>query len=672
MARTRIALTGALVLALLLLPLAPAAAAATTERVPGAAADFGLERDECPVDVPAAYEDRVTCHVLVVPERRTAEADPEKTLRLPVAVIKSSAADPADDPLVFPTTGGPGGGSLIALTHFLEDADWAADHDIILVEQRGDMLAEPTLNCPELDTKEFIVDGALLTGDVGALRWKEQLTACRERLIGEGIDLAAYSSTESASDLMQLRAALGYGSWNLYGLSYGSRLAMTVMRDHPDGLRSVILDGPYPPNVNRYESLPTGFLTAVNAMLAACADSADCNEAYPDLDERLSDVLDSAAAEPLPITVDSPVDGAPLRTETGDADLARGLFSALYSADSVRVLPYLIDQLSRGNAAPLLPLAQQDIDYRDYFTEGLDLSIECAEEVPFNDFPRLGEALAADPLLKHFHLADGLRPECATWAVPALSDIENQAVASGIPTLILNGGYDPVTPLTYGEAAAAALTTRYLYSFPAMGHGALWASTDDECPASIAEQFLTDPAAEPDASCIEQMPPTDFLTTADIYPTTAIYRFNGDLIEDRDPVQIGILAVTVLILIATLVYAIVYGLSWLVRRRGGAPQGAVLAAATASGLFLAFAGALAYVVLTTDPLILAFGIPPLMRPLIIVPLIAIAATILLTVVVVRAWIGGDGTTVHRVILSISAVGSIVFAVWLIVRGLLIF
>ena len=75
-------------------------------------------------------------------------------------VIIASRAATASDPLVFPTSGAPVGGTLDALQHFLEDGDWASeDRDIILVEQRGDALAKPTLDCPELDTEHFVVDG---------------------------------------------------------------------------------------------------------------------------------------------------------------------------------------------------------------------------------------------------------------------------------------------------------------------------------------------------------------------------------------------------------------------------------------------------------------------------------------------------------------------------------
>ncbi|MET0298013.1 MAG: alpha/beta fold hydrolase, partial [Microbacterium sp.] len=509
----------------------------------------------------------------------------------------------------------------------------------------------------------------LLSGTAGDERRLQQLQRCRDRLIEEGIDLGAYTSAASAADLADLRAALGYGPWNLYGLSYGSRLALTVMRDHPDGLRSVVLDGAYPPNVNRYELVPGGFEAALAALVSACDADSSCARDYPDLADTIGEVLERGADDPLTVVADDPHDRSPVRVELTDRTIADGLFSALRDPESVRALPFVLDQLSQGNADAALPLVQRTLDLEGHDAEGLAQSVECAEEIPFNDDTRIADAMAAGAFARHLSVP-ALREECAIWGVPALSAAENAAVSSGVPTLIVTGGFDPATPAPWAQAAAAGLTAATSVVFPSSGHGAVsavWAST---CPSAVAAAFLRDPTAAPDAACAERMPPVDFVTTDDIDPTSAIYLLDRDLRQDRDPAQLAVAAVTVLLLAATVLYGIGYGLAWLVRRRGGAPEGAVLAASVAAGANLTFVGALSVLALTSEPLLLALGTPPAAWPLYLLPFVAIAATAVLVVLVVRAWIGGDGSTGDRMVLSLSALASIGFAIWLLSRGLL--
>ncbi|SFR94895.1 alpha/beta hydrolase fold [Microbacterium sp. cf046] len=657
-------------LALTLFAPTAALAAAGEPQVSAPAPEDAFEEGECTADVPADDQQRVTCGMLTVPERRSPEADPEKTLQLPVTII-AGRAPTTSDPLVFPTSGASSMGRLDALRYFLDDADWAGeDRDVILIEQRGDAHAKPTLDCPELDIEHFVVDGTLLSGDAALERRAEQLTKCHERLIAEGIDLTAYTSAETAADLADLRAALEYDEWNLYGASYGSRLALTAMRDRPEGLRAVILDGVYAPQINRYEDTPAGFTASVDTLLADCAAHAECSRRYPDLEQSLRKVLAGAAEQPLSVTVKNPANGSPLRVRLSDTDLVDGLVSAFSDASVLPVVPYVIDRLAAGEVEAAIPLAQRIVDDADGAGEGLQLSIDCAEEAPFNDDARIAAAIAADELLAHYSLSDGFRADCELWAVPALPPTENLPVSSAIPTLLMSGQYDPVTPAAFAESTAETLALPHVYTFPGRAHGVVWTDGVDDCAAWIAEQFLQDPVTPPDASCIDAMSSPDFLTSEAIHPMSSISRLDGDLIRDRDPLQMMIAGSTVLIFAATLVYAAIYALRWLGRRRGDAPGGLVLVAATSAGLNLASAGGLALVLLNADPMIVAFGLPSGAWPLLVVPFVALAATILLIVSLVRAWMQEEGSLFHRVVLSVSAAASAGFALWLLARGLL--
>lgn len=171
--------------------------------------------------------------------------------------------------------GGPGGETLAILDVFFADAflPFLRDRDLVIFDQRGVGLSEPSLVCPEIRQ----LSRELLDDDLSAATLGLELEAwrrCRDRLLAEGVDLSAYNSAASAADVVALRTALGYESWNLLGVANGSRLELTVMRDDPDGVRAVVLDSAYPPHRSTVKELPANFDRALGVLFAGCAQDA--------------------------------------------------------------------------------------------------------------------------------------------------------------------------------------------------------------------------------------------------------------------------------------------------------------------------------------------------------------------------------------------------------------
>ncbi|MDT0183051.1 alpha/beta fold hydrolase [Microbacterium sp. ARD31] len=677
--RARVGAIIAAVLTSLVLGLGPASASAA----PAGIAAFEvepepIERTECPVPVPATAADRVECGVLIVPERRGDDNDPERVIRIPYAVISATDTERREDPLVVPVgrpaTVSAEGAFAHTVRTFAADGAWAnADRDVIVIEQRGGGLSEPTLDCPEVAIDRLASDGVVASGDARGDRRLAGLQACRDRLVEDGVDLAAYTTRASAGDLADLRAALGYETWNLFAVSYDTRLALTVLRDQAAGLRALILDGPAPLHVDVYQRTPVAFAQAVDQLVASCKADAACADRYPDLDDTLAGVLEDAARSPLDVAVDSPADGSLLTVELDDAVLAQGLSDALARGDATRSLPFLIDQLDRGNVSAALPLVQRSVDRADARVEGLELSLECAEEVPFNDPAAVVEVAAGDPISAHLVPVPDRFAECEIWQVPALGDRETSPVAGEVPTLILTGTFDPLTPHRWGLATAETLPAATVALVSGAGHGTIGArepANAGACARALARQFLADPAQDLEASCLAASGPAAFLTTADIDPTTAIYRLDRDVLEQRDPVQLGVLGVSLILLLATLVYGAVVALRSGLRLSGDIPEGGVLAAVTSAALHLGFAGILGLILVNADRQLLAFGLPPAVWPALLLPLGALVTTVLLIVLLVRAWVQDDGTLLHRILLSVSAAASLTFYLWLLLRGML--
>ena len=289
--------------ALLLAP--PLFAAARTGSGSGSEEDSAAAREssdqvewgDCDVEVPDGVE--IDCGTLTVPADR---ADPDAgTVRLAFGVVRTDADDPAEAPVVY-LSGGPGQGTLESVPQGFDQlyAPLAGSRDVVLLDQRGTGLSEPSLACDEYTSWSRSTLGSDLPAEELEAQAVQALEECRQRLVDDGVDLADYDSAASAADVDDLREALGHDEWDLYGISYGTRLAQTAMRDHPDGIRSVVLDAAYPVDADLYAETPGNAVRAMDALFAACAADPWCATAYPDLGQRFWALVAELDATPRP------------------------------------------------------------------------------------------------------------------------------------------------------------------------------------------------------------------------------------------------------------------------------------------------------------------------------------------------------------------------------------
>jgi pimeloyl-ACP methyl ester carboxylesterase len=230
-----------------------AACATTQSRTApnGSAGTASYQTTPCPRPNIAGFPDLdvppgVQCGYLTVLENR---AKPDgRRIRIFVMRAPAVSATPKPDPIVY-LSGGPGGAGSFEVA-FMVKHGLNADREVIFVDQRGTHRADPLLACPEWE--QFLFDSVSLpfAAESTTVADAAALKECHDRLVATGVDLAAYNSTENAVDIADLKAALGIDRWNVYGVSYGSRLALIVLRDHPQGIRSVVLDSVSPPTVN--------------------------------------------------------------------------------------------------------------------------------------------------------------------------------------------------------------------------------------------------------------------------------------------------------------------------------------------------------------------------------------------------------------------------------------
>jgi pimeloyl-ACP methyl ester carboxylesterase len=334
-----------------------------------------------------------------------------------------------------------------------------------------------------------------------------------------------YNSAANAADLADLRRTLGYEQINLLGISYGTRLALTTMRDQPQHIRSVVLDSAYPPDVNLFAEQSANTVRAFDALFAGCAADAECNAAYPNLRSEFYALVERLNADPISVPVgDYGIGGGGTVTFSGH-DLTGLIFLAMYDTRLIPMLPQIIYELTRNDSELLASLVMLTFQgyhsasawesFADGFSEGMYYSVQCHEEMPFSNDAEVAAAIENSPVLRDYFI-EGFemdRTMCRIWRVHEASASENEPVQSDIPTLVLAGQYDPITPPAWGQHAAETLSNSFFYEFPGFGHGV---SIDDACPESITQAFLNDPTAAPDAACLAEMGGPDFLLPSDI------------------------------------------------------------------------------------------------------------------------------------------------------------
>jgi pimeloyl-ACP methyl ester carboxylesterase len=468
----------------------------------------------CPFTLQTGFVDGkdVLCGFLDVPEDRS---NPHSaTIQLAVAIFKTPSATPAPDPIIF-LQGGPGGRVIqdfapLVMSHQLDLATQFDNHDLIFIDQRGTGYSKPSLQCPEYLNVLFMTDENL-PPDQQVAQQDNALTQCHDRLVKSGIKLSAYTTYSDAADIQDLIEALKLQQVDLYGVSYGTRLALEVMRAFPQHIRSVILDSTVPAQLRLITSVPSDLSRVYSVLFKGCAADSFCNTKYPNLESIFYADIASLNAHPATFQTQDPENNknyTVIFTGNSFADL---LFSAFYATSIIPTLPEMIYQVQQGNLyIPSLLYGPLFLD--DSVSWGMYFSVECAEDLAFSTPQAVAAAGQAYPQqIRSYELSglEGEFPVCRAWNVSAVAKSESQPVTSSIPTLVLEGEYDPITPPSNGALAAESLHNSYQFLFPATGHG-VFLFNSSSCPTTVVVQFERNPTQKPDGSCIAGMSEPQF------------------------------------------------------------------------------------------------------------------------------------------------------------------
>lgn len=480
---------------LTLLLVAPLAKAATPSQPEGS-----WEKAPCPFDTSKALLP-VTCGRLKVPENY----DDPKSRSIEVAVMVVNPQNKTDENPVIFLSGGPGSPSLVhvetlvtlpAIREIVVDRDW------VFFDQRGGGRSIPSLYCQPDDD------------------WFRRVKTCRDRLIKEGVDLSQYNSARISADMEALRRALGVKQWNVWGASYGARLAFTVARYFPSSVRSLLVDGPYLPEDQEVVEDLHGADVVLNKIFWKCTADAACSSRFPELRARFLAALPKIRQQPLSI-------GA---KKFDDARVTGFLQNALYGGaypTFERRIQYVLayaDAAARGDAALLLQIEQKlksetppipSLPDVGKFSTGQNLSIDCHEEKGFESVEEYAQAAAKSEIVRALFGPwgfDGNFKNCALWPAGRAAAIENTHVYYDGPILAFTGELDPTLSGLAGYKIEMLYANARNVVFRNAGHAQFYIRSYNyspeeypyrRCALELGRRFLADPQTRLDTACAE-------------------------------------------------------------------------------------------------------------------------------------------------------------------------
>ena len=463
---------------------------------------------------PIAELKQARCGELIVSENRHRATSP--TIRLSVAIVAAASAQKKSDPIVW-LAGGPGDDAITEIP-MAAAGKLSANRDVIFMSQRGTYTAQPRLACPSVD--RWPKDTLNMPSDAAATgkAYSVATLKCRQELASKTADLGAYNTLESAADLEDLRVAMHIAKWNIYGISYGTDLALTYLREHPGGIRSVAIDGVFPPSLAGGGAAWTSAGEGITAVFKACQRQTPCRKRYGDVGAAFRRLVNQYEASPKTVAVQVPGQSGKASVKISGGMLFQWMVSP--GTHLAAKVPAAIYALAHGNPVPIASTwaaLRVDAGNIGVLGNGLFYGVSCGEWVPYETEQSVVAAgRRAFPTFPASVLRNGtlpfMRENCNDWNVPAVSSLVRAVTESRLPVLVINSQYDGQTAAAFGSYVAKKLPNSVVVTIPNIAHVAFGSpsASANACAYAITRSFF-DVLTKADTSCVRKVPPTNFV-----------------------------------------------------------------------------------------------------------------------------------------------------------------
>lgn len=450
------------------------------------------------------------CGHLMVKENAADPASKE----IAIEILRLPAISPAarQDPL-FLIQGGPGGSS-IEMASFIHGAftDVRKSRDLIFVDQRGTGKSNP-LRCEQLTPAEMQLPDAEQMA-----RYQQLMRKCAEQFSAA---LPFYTTLPAVQDLDTVRQALGYQQINLWGVSYGTRVALEYAHRYPQATRSIILDAVAPKEIALSKFSARDSLAALTAVNAECQAQPDCAAAFGDIVQKTETVyarlqMADESGAPVVVNYSHPVYQQPEYLTLSAKNFSLLVFNALYSRDLTVLLPQAISEAEQENyrlLAALFSLAMEQAQ-KINIADAMHFSVLCNEDWHFIS----AADVETTPPFFGMNAIKDRNAVCEFWPRANLPDDYWQPIHSPVPALLLSGKRDPVTPETWARQVASGLPNAVQLVAAGGNHGI---SAEGCVPQIIAQFIERGSMAEVKTDCVANIKPLPLTLGANQKKTSA-------------------------------------------------------------------------------------------------------------------------------------------------------
>lgn len=430
------------------------------------------------------------CAEVSVPE---SEAEGSRRITLSVARIPAINRSKQTDPIVL-LAGGPGQGAQLSFTAVSTVfSRTGRQRDIVLLDQRGTGRSN-MLSCM---TETRSIAETFATDAVTFVKLNEK---CLEKLRATS-DLGAYTTSHAVRDLDAVRALLGYEKLNLYAASYGTRVAQHYARRYPDRVRSMVLDGVVAPQTVLGPGISLDAQVALDGIWKRCDADKPCRDRFGDLRSKTATLQNGLKSKPQRLEIPNPRTGTTASFDFGAEQLAVVLRFGSYDQSFSAMLPFVVAEAARGNFHPIGSLFLMTAgNVQDMIAVGMHNSVVCSEDVPRYSTVTVDRAAVAATYLGTGFL-DALPQICRNWPRGLVDSDFFKPLESDVPTLLLSGSLDPVTPPDDAERVARSLKSSRHLVLEGSGHGQLAIP----CMGRLLADFYSNADAKGlDARCLDR------------------------------------------------------------------------------------------------------------------------------------------------------------------------